>query len=99
MADHTTVFSGPLLPPPGEAPSLRPEMTSADCVKLWMDVMETCDAFLRGGLRREVGPAGDVVEAYREWYRERMEEHDQTVRRMLERMDRSWRDDDSQRGG
>jgi hypothetical protein len=38
------------------------------------------------GLRREVGPDGDVQATYRRWYEQQMEEHDRKVTRMLQRM-------------
>lgn len=40
------------------------------------------------GLRRQVGPGGDVAAAYREWYAGPMEEPDQTMLHLLEEFDR-----------
>jgi hypothetical protein len=55
--------------------------------------MNACDAFLLSALRREVGPDGDVMAAYRQWYWQQMEEHDKAIVRMLERLDQTWKDD------
>jgi hypothetical protein len=41
---------------------------------------------LRAGLRRKLGPDGDVEAAYLEWYNRQMEEHDKTLRRVLQRI-------------
>ena len=40
------------------------------------------------GLRRQVGPGGDVRAAYRQWYAEQMREHDRTMLHLLEEFDR-----------
>ncbi|HQU41503.1 MAG TPA: hypothetical protein PK867_01770 [Pirellulales bacterium] len=45
------------------------------------------------GLRREVGPEGDVMAAYRRWYWQQMEEHDQGMFRVLQRLDEAWKED------
>ena len=39
---------------------------------------------LLAGLRREVGPGGDLVGAYRRWWQQQGEEHDRAVRRLAE---------------
>ena len=44
---------------------------------------------LLAGLRREVGPDGDVVKAYRRWCEEQGEEHDRAVRRLAESLYRA----------
>ena len=38
---------------------------------------------LLAGLRREIGPDGDLQAAYRKWYAEQMEEHDRTMLHMM----------------
>ena len=67
--------------------------TAADCVEMWIELMNVCDELLLARLRREVGPEGDVMAAYREWYRRDREEHDQALIRMLERLDRASNND------
>ena len=65
-------------PDPGPGPS-------AKCVSAWLDLGEACEQFLLAGLRREIGPGGDLRRAYREWYDRQMEEHDLTLARMRSR--------------
>jgi hypothetical protein len=52
-------------------------------MQLWFDLMDLCEEFLLAGLRRKIGPEGDLREAYRQWYAERMAEHDQVMARMV----------------
>jgi hypothetical protein len=47
--------------------------------------MDACEQFLLAGLRREIGPDGDLNAAYRKWYAEQMEEHDRTILQFMER--------------
>ncbi|HVA46547.1 MAG TPA: hypothetical protein VNH11_09250 [Pirellulales bacterium] len=67
--------------------------TASQCVEMWIDLMNACDEFLLSALRREVGPEGDVMAAYRRWYWQQMDEHDQAMFRMLQRLDDAWKDD------
>jgi hypothetical protein len=68
------------------------EMTAAvpdgatvdQCLRAWYDLMETCHQFVVAGLRREIGPDGDLKAAYRRWYQEQMEEHRRTLIHMME---------------
>ena len=55
-------------------------------IAAWLDLMRTTDKLLLAGLRRKVGPEGDVQEAYRRWYADHMREHDDAVRHMLSRL-------------
>ncbi len=66
--------------------------TPEQCIRLWLDLMSTCDQFLLAGLRREIGPDGDLRAAYRRWYSGEMEQHD---RMMLHRMEEFQRRDPS----
>jgi hypothetical protein len=43
---------------------------------------------LLAGLRQQVGPGGDLCEAYRQWYAQQMEEHDRWTRRLAENLHR-----------
>lgn len=58
------------------------------CGFRWMDMLRTGEKLLRAGLRRELGPEGDVDVAYRQWYRKQMEEHDAVVAKLCERFQR-----------
>jgi hypothetical protein len=68
-----------LLPPPELAPPIPHETTFQERLAMWVDLMNTCEQFLLAGLRREIGPDGDLDAAYRRWYEERCEQHDREV--------------------
>lgn len=81
-------MNGPPLSQPDMRPPAPVDLTPAECVALWADLMNTCEQFLLAGLRREIGPEGDLKAAYRAWYAGQMEEHDRTIRHMLEELSR-----------
>lgn len=81
-------MSGQDIAPPELAPPDRSGLTPEQGVALWMDVMDACDQFLLAGLRREIGPDGDLQEAHRRWYAEHMKDHDRAIFRMLEELSR-----------
>ena len=78
-------MAGQLIPPPELAPPVPSHATPQQCIAMWVDLMNACEQFLLAGLRREIGPDGDLKAAYRKWYAQQMEEHDRTVRRMVDR--------------
>jgi hypothetical protein len=51
----------------------------------WMDLMEACEELLLAGLRRQVGPDGDIWGAYQDWYRRQTERRDRERRQRYER--------------
>ncbi len=57
-------------------------------IALWLDLVEACDQLVLAGLRREIGPSGDLRAAYRRWYAERMEEHDRMILRLAAGLNR-----------
>lgn len=71
------------------APPVPEWLTSEQRLMLWMEVMDACEALLVAGLRREVGPHGDWIAAYRRWQAEHHQEHEQALFRLLERLGRS----------
>lgn len=73
-----------LIPLPGMDPPTPDHLTADQRVTLWLDLMDASEELLLAGLRREVGPGGDVVTAYRRWCEQQREEHDQAVRRLAE---------------
>ncbi len=75
-----------LIPPPGMDPPSPEHLTPDQRVALWVDLVDASEALLLAGLRREVGPDGDVRAAYRRWNAERLEEHDRAVRRAAENL-------------
>jgi hypothetical protein len=78
------VMAGQLIPPPGYEPQVPKGATPQECIRIWAELMDTCHEFLLAGLRRKIGPQGDLKAAYRQWYAEQMEEHDQMIRRMAQ---------------
>ncbi len=77
------------IPAPDLAPPPIPEaLTSAQRIEVWVDLMNACEQFLLAGFRRDVGPDGDIREAYQQWYNEQMKEHDRTIIRMVEEFNR-----------
>jgi hypothetical protein len=78
-------MAGELIPPPGRGPSLS-HLDSQECIRLWIDLMETCDELLLAGLRASIGEHGDLRAAYRQWYEAQRLEHDKMILRMAERL-------------
>jgi len=87
-------MSGQLIPPPGFEPQVPADATPEQCIRLWVDLMDACEQFLLAGLRRQVGPHGDLRAAYRRWYAEQMEEHDRTMLQMMREFQRRGGHDD-----
>jgi hypothetical protein len=79
---------GQLLPPPELAPAVPEGLTPEQGIRLWIDLMNTCEQFLLAGLRRAIGPHGDLQAAYRQWYAEQMTEHDRAMLHMMEEFHR-----------
>ena len=50
--------------------------------------MNACEEFLLAGLRREIGPHGDLQAAYRKWYASGWKSTIASVIHMLEELDR-----------
>jgi hypothetical protein len=72
--------------PSANAPSGGTGTTSEQAIEIWIDMLNAGTKLLRAGLRREVGPSGDVDAAYRRWYAAQMQEHDRKVRRIVQRL-------------
>jgi hypothetical protein len=83
-------MAGQLLPPPELAPPTPERLTPTQRIETWLDLMDTCEQFLLAGLRRSLGPEGDVTHAHRQWYVEQMAEHDRTMERLVKEFDRRW---------
>jgi hypothetical protein len=77
-----------LIPPPEMASEIPDRLTPDQRVALWADLVDANEALLVAGLRRQVGPDGDIREAYRRWYAQRVEEHDHDMRRLAENLHR-----------
>jgi hypothetical protein len=72
--------------PPDLTPPVPGWLTSEQRIVLWMEAMNACEELLLAGLRREVGPNGDLIAAYRRWQAEHIKEHDRTLFRLMERL-------------
>jgi hypothetical protein len=66
------------------SPQFPENATPQMCIKAWLDLLDASEQFLLAGLRREIGPDGDLKAAYRQWYKEQMEEHDRMMYHMME---------------
>jgi hypothetical protein len=77
-----------LIPPPGMEPAIPGHLTVDQRVALWADLLDASESVLLAGLRRQIGPEGDLREAYRRWYARQMEEHDRCQRRLAENLHR-----------
>ena len=82
-------MTSPATPPLDLAPSVPDGATPEQCVAMWLDLLDACDQFLLAGLRREIGPEGDLPAAYRRWYARQMEDHDRMMLRLMEGFARS----------
>lgn len=87
-------MAGQLIPPPELAPAPRHSATPQERVRMWCDLMNTCEHLHLAGLRQKVGPAGDVQLAYRQWYDRQMEHHDREMLDILQRFARLGEPDD-----
>lgn len=65
---------------------LEPAIPVRGCGAEWLDMFHTGEKLLLAGLRREIGPEGDLQSAYRRWYREQMDEHDRLVAQTYDRL-------------
>ncbi|NQU21121.1 MAG: hypothetical protein HQ567_07545 [Candidatus Nealsonbacteria bacterium] len=81
-------MAGQLIPPPGCEPTVPDDATPEQCILAWADLMDACEQFLLARLREEIGPDGDLKAAYRQWYRQQMEEHDRMIRQMVTKFNR-----------
>jgi hypothetical protein len=81
-------MASPLISPPELTPSVPESATPQECIAMWADLMNACEQFLLAGLRREIGPDGDLHAAYRKWYAEQMEEHDRMMLHMMAEFER-----------
>ena len=81
-------MAGQLLPPPELAPPIPAGLTVQRRISFWIDLMDACEQFLLAGLRRNIGAQGDLRAAFREWYAQHMLEHDETMLRMIQELNR-----------
>jgi hypothetical protein len=58
-------------------------------LRLWVDLVDACEQLLLLGLRREIGPDGDLEPAYRQWQTVQRQEHDRAMDQFVENMNRA----------
>jgi hypothetical protein len=81
-------MSMPQIPPHELAAPIPEAATPEQRVRLWMDLYDACEQLLLAGLRRQIGPDGDLRAAYRQWYAQQMEEHDRTIQHLVDELNR-----------
>ncbi len=82
-------MAGQLIPPPELAPPIPDGLTPEQRVALWADLYNAGEKLLLAGLRRDIGPDGDLIQAYRDWLRRYYDDHDQILVRWAAMQDRS----------
>ena len=81
-------MAGQFIPLPGLEPIVPTNLTREQCIAEWFEWFGFCDALMQAGLRRKIGPNGDMPAAYRAWYADQMLEHDRAIARMLTELNR-----------
>src|SRR5690242_13102399 len=81
-------MAGQLIPPPGTDADLPSDATPQQGIAVWLDLMRSGSKFLIAGIRREIGPDGDLKSALRAWYEDQMRQHDKVLERMMDRIHR-----------
>jgi hypothetical protein len=77
-----------LIPPPELAPPSIKHLPGDVKIAAWGQMVDEGDQMVLAGLRRKLGPNGDVHAAFLEWLDRRNEEHDRTIARMITEMRR-----------
>ena len=73
-----------LIPAAGLEPSIPKDLTPDQRFALWADLMDASEQILLAGLSKQIGPEGNLQEAYRKWYLNQREEHDRNIRHQAE---------------
>jgi len=60
--------AGQLIPLADLAPPVLHNLTAGEAISFWVALMNLHEQFLLAGLRREIGPGGDLQAAHRQWY-------------------------------
>jgi len=72
-----------LIPPPELAPPSIRDMPPKDKVALWAQMVDEGDQLVLAGLRRRIGPNGDLAKAFHEWLDRRDADHDRAIEHMI----------------
>ena len=70
-----------------QAPSgVKRNVPHLGCGAEWLDLLSACQKLVCAGIRRRIGPDGDLRAAYRQWYHDQMREHDELIVRTHQRL-------------
>jgi hypothetical protein len=64
------------------------------CGSEWLSLLDISEKLFLAGMRRRIGPDGDLKAAYRRWYNERMDEHDRLVAASYDRLEAAFAERD-----
>jgi hypothetical protein len=73
------------IPPPEPGHPLPPGLSQAECVAVYLDLLEAGEQMLVAGLRATLPPGADLAAAVRRCHDRQSEEHYQSLVRMAER--------------
>ena len=79
-------MAGQLIPSPEMAAPVGNDLSPAQRVQLWVQLMATCDDLLRAGLLHTLHDEDGLREAYRQWYEAELVNHDRMILRLAERL-------------
>ncbi|MBM4070168.1 MAG: hypothetical protein FJ271_14625 [Planctomycetes bacterium] len=79
-------MAGQLIPLPEHAPPPPDGLSREQLVALWCELYNAGEKLLLAGLRREIGPDGDLQAAYRDWLRRYYDDHDVVLIRWANKM-------------
>ena len=81
-----------LIPPPELAPPSMRHLSPEQKVAVWAQMVDEGDELVMAGLRRRIGPNGDVQAEFLKWVERRDAEHDRMIVRMITEMRRRERE-------
>ena len=73
-----------LIPPPELAPPSIGHLSVPERIALWVRMVDDGDRLIQAALRREIGPDGDLVAAFRAWLERRSDEKIRELRAVAE---------------
>jgi hypothetical protein len=72
-----------LIPPPELAPPSIRHLPAIEKIAIWAQMVDEGDQMVMAGLRRRIGPNGDVHAAFLEWLDRQTAEHDRAIAQMI----------------
>jgi hypothetical protein len=75
-----------LIPPAELAANDLGNLSPSQRIAVWLAMLGDGHKLVMAGLEREHGPGRRAHDAYRRWYAEQMDEHDQAMARMVARL-------------